>query len=201
MSRLEKLVIATNNPDKMKEMKSVFSIQGLSVLGLDNFPEVGEIEETGATLLENSFLKARAVHIITGLPAIADDTGLEVDALNGAPGVFSARYAGEKATYDDNVNKLLLDMRSVADDFRTARFRTVSSFTDGIRELWTEGIIEGEITREAIGAGGFGFDPVFKLLQNGKTFAEMTETEKNKISHRGIALRKMQELLKNTFKE
>jgi len=201
MSRLEKLVIATNNPDKMKEMKSVFSIQGLSVLGLDNFPEVGEIEETGATLLENSFLKARAVHIITGLPAIADDTGLEVDALNGAPGVFSARYAGEKATYDDNVNKLLLDMRSVADDFRTARFRTVSSFTDGIRELWTEGIIEGEITREAIGAGGFGFDPVFKSLQNGKTFAEMTETEKNKISHRGIALRKMQELLKNTFKE
>ena len=124
-----------------------------------------------------------------------------MDALNGAPGVFSARYAGEKATYDDNVNKLLLDMKSVADDSRTARFRTVSSFTDGIRELWTEGIIEGEITREAIGAGGFGFDPVFKLLQNGKTFAEMTETEKNKISHRGIALRKMQELLKNTFKE
>tara|TARA_B100001167_G_C16690605_1_gene266790 strand:+ start:61 stop:666 length:606 start_codon:yes stop_codon:yes gene_type:complete len=201
MSRLEKLVLATNNPDKMKEMKAVFRIRGLIVLGLDNFPEVGEIEETGTTLLENSFLKAHAVHIITGLPAIADDTGLEVDALNGAPGVFSARYAGEKATYDDNVNKLLLDMRSVADDSRTARFRTVSSFTDGIRELWTEGIIEGEITREAIGAGGFGFDPVFKLLQNGKTFAEMTETEKNKISHRGIALRKMQELLKNTFKE
>jgi len=201
MSRLEKLVLATNNPDKMKEMKTVFSIQGLIVLDLDNFPEVGEIEETGATLLENSFLKARAVHIITGLPAIADDTGLEVDALNGAPGVFSARYAGEKATYDDNVNKLLLDMRSVADDSRTARFRTVSSFTDGIKELWTEGIIEGEITREAIGAGGFGFDSVFKSLQNGKTFAEMTETEKNKISHRGIALRKMQELLKNTFKE
>ena len=200
MSRLEKLVLATNNPDKMKEMKAVFSIQGSIVLGLDNFPEVGEIEETGATLLENSFLKAHAVHIITGLPAIADDTGLEVDALNGAPGVFSARYAGEKATYDDNVNKLL-DMRSVAVDFRTARFRTVSSFTDGIRELWTEGIIEGEITREAIGAGGFGFDSVFKLLQNGKTFAEMTEKEKNKISHRGIALRKMQELLKNTFKE
>ena len=201
MSHLEKLVLATNNPDKMKEMKAVFSIQGSIVLGLDNFPEVGEIEETGATLLENSFLKAHAVHFITGLPAIADDTGLEVDALNGAPGVFSARYAGEKATYDDNVNKLLLDMRSVADDFRTARFRTVSSFTDGIRELWTEGIIEGEITREAIGAGGFGFDSVFKLLQNGKTFAEMTEKEKNKISHRGIALRKMQELLKNTFKE
>jgi len=201
MSRLEKLVLATNNPDKMKEMKAVFRIRGLIVLGLDNFPEVGEIEETGATLLENSFLKAHAVHNITGLPAIADDTGLEVDALNGAPGVFSARYAGENATYDDNVNKLLLDMRSVADDSRTARFRTVSSFTDGIRELWTEGIIEGEITREAIGAGGFGFDPVFKLLQNGKTFAEMTETEKNKISHRGIALRKMQELLKNTFKE
>ena len=199
MSHLETLVLSTNNPDKMKEMMTVFSIQGLTVLGLDNFPEVGEIEETGSTLLENSFLKSHAVHIITGLPAIADDTGLEVDALNGAPGVFSARYAGEKASYDDNVNKLLLDMRSIDDDFRTARFRTVISFTDGIRELWTEGIIEGEITREAVGTGGYGFDPEYKLLQNGNTFSEMTEKEKNKISHRGIALRKMQELLMSTF--
>ena len=201
MSRLEKLVLATNNPDKMKEMKAVFSIQGSIVLGLDNFPEVGEIEETGATLLENSFLKAHAVHIITGLPAIADDTGLEVDALDGAPGVFSARFAGENATYADNVNKLLLDMVSVAENLRTVRFRTVASFVDGDRELWTEGVIEGEITREVRGTGGFGFDPIFKVIQTGKTFAEMKAKEKNEISHRGLALRKMQELLKNTFKE
>jgi XTP/dITP diphosphohydrolase len=201
MSRLKKLVLATHNPDKKKEMKVAFGRQGLIVLSLDNFPEVGEIEETGATLLENSLLKARTVHRITGLPAIADDTGLEVDALDGAPGVFSARFAGENATYADNVNKLLLDMVSVAENLRTARFRTVASFVDGDRELWTEGVIEGEITREARGAGGFGFDPIFEVTQTGKTFAEMTIKEKNKISHRGLALRKMRELLTNIFKE
>ena len=201
MSRLKKLVLATHNPDKKKEMKAAFGRQGLIVLSLDNFPEVGEIEETGATLLENSLLKARTVHRITGLPAIADDTGLEVDALDGAPGVFSARFAGENATYADNVNKLLLDMVSVAENVRTARFRTVASFVDGDRELWTEGVIEGEITREARGAGGFGFDPIFEVTQTGKTFAEMTVKEKNKISHRGLALRKMRELLTNIFKE
>ena len=201
MSRLKKLVLATHNPDKKKEMKAAFGRQGLIVLSLDNFPEVGEIEETGATLLENSLLKACTVHRITGLPAIADDTGLEVDALDGAPGVFSARFAGENATYADNVNKLLLDMVSVAENLRTARFRTVASFVDGDRELWTEGVIEGEITREARGAGGFGFDPIFEVTQTGKTFAEMTAKEKNKISHRGLALRKMRELLTNIFKE
>ena len=201
MSRLKKLVLATHNPDKKKEMKAAFGRQGLIVLSLDNFPEVGEIEETGATLLENSLLKARTVHRITGLPAIADDTGLEVDALDGAPGVFSARFAGENATYADNVNKLLLVMVSVAENVRTARFRTVASFVDGDRELWTEGVIEGEITREARGAGGFGFDPIFEVTQTGKTFAEMTIKEKNKISHRGLALRKMRELLTNIFKE
>ena len=201
MSRLKKLVLATHNPDKKKEMKVAFGRQGLIVLSLDNFPEVGEIEETGATLLENSLLKARTVHRITGLPAIADDTGLEVDALDGAPGVFSARFAGENATYADNVNKLLLVMVSVAENVRTARFRTVASFVDGDRELWTEGVIEGEITREARGAGGFGFDPIFEVTQTGKTFAEMTAKEKNKISHRGLALRKMRELLTNIFKE
>ena len=201
MSRLKKLVLATHNPDKKKEMKAAFGRQGLIVLSLDNFPEVGEIEETGATLLENSLLKARTVHRITGLPAIADDTGLEVDALDGAPGVFSARFAGENATYADNVNKLLLVMVSVAENVRTARFRTVASFVDGDRELWTEGVIEGEITREARGAGGFGFDPIFEVTQTGKTFAEMTAKEKNKISHRGLALRKMRELLTNIFIE
>ena len=201
MSRLKKLVLATHNPDKKKEMKAAFGRQGLIVLSLDNFPEVGEIEETGATLLENSLLKARTVHRITGLPAIADDTGLEVDALDGAPGVFSARFAGENATYADNVNKLLLVMVSVAENLRTARFRTVASFVDGDRELWTDGVIEGEITREARGAGGFGFDPIFEVTQTGKTFAEMTVKEKNKISHRGLALRKMRELLTNIFKE
>ena len=201
MSRLKKLVLATHNPDKKKEMKAAFGRQGLIVLSLDNFPEVGEIEETSATLLENSLLKARTVHRITGLPAIADDTGLEVDALDGAPGVFSARFAGENATYADNVNKLLLVMVSVAENVRTARFRTVASFVDGDRELWTEGVIEGEITREARGAGGFGFDPIFEVTQTGKTFAEMTAKEKNKISHRGLALRQMRELLTNIFKE
>ena len=174
-------------------------IKDLINLSLDNFPEIGEIEETGSTLLENSLIKARTVSAITGKPAIADDTGLEVDALNGAPGIYSARYAGINVSYEDNVRKLLSEMSSTDMDSRTARFRTVVSFHSTNKELWTEGVIEGSITMGAIGTGGFGYDPVFKVEQTGKTFAEMTRREKNKISHRGVALEKMCKLLKENI--
>ena len=157
------------------------------------------IEETGSTLLENSLIKARTDSAITGIPAIADDTGLEVDALNGAPGIYSARYAGNNVSYEDNVRKLLSEMSSTDMDSRTARFRTVVSFHSTNKELWTEGVIEGSITMGAIGTGGFGYDPVFKVEQTGKTFAEMTRREKNKISHRGVALEKMCKLLKENI--
>jgi len=199
MELVKDIVIATHNPDKKKEIMIALHELGVNILFLDNFPEIGEIEETGSTLLENSLIKARTVSAITGIPAIADDTGLEVDALNGAPGIYSARYAGINVSYEDNVRKLLSEMSSTDMDSRTARFRTVVSFHSANKELWTEGVIEGSITMGAIGTGGFGYDPVFRLEQTGKTFAEMTRREKNKISHRGVALEKMCKLLKENI--
>lgn len=199
MELVKDIVIATHNPDKKKEILIALRELGVNILFLDNFPEIGEIEETGSTLLENSLIKARTVSAITGKPAIADDTGLEVDALNGAPGIYSARYAGINVSYEDNVRKLLSEMSSTDMDSRTARFRTVVSFHSTNKELWTEGVIEGSITMRAIGTGGFGYDPVFRVEQTGKTFAEMTRREKNKISHRGVALEKMCKLLKENI--
>jgi XTP/dITP diphosphohydrolase len=199
MELVKDIVIATHNPDKKKEIMIALHELGVNILFLDNFPEIGEIEETGSTLLENSLIKARTVSAITGIPAIADDTGLEVDALNGAPGIYSARYAGINVSYEDNVRKLLSEMSSTDMDSRTARFRTVVSYHSSNKELWTEGVIEGSITMGAIGTGGFGYDPVFRVKQTGKTFAEMTSREKNKISHRGVALEKMCKLLKENI--
>jgi len=196
----KEIVLATHNPDKKKEIMIALRELGVNILSLDNFPEIGEIEETGSTLLENSLIKARTVSAVTGKPAIADDTGLEVDALNGAPGIYSARYAGINVSYEDNVRKLLSEMSSFDMDSRTARFRTVVSFHSSNEELWTEGVIEGSITRNAIGKGGFGYDPVFRVRKTGKTFAEMTKQEKNRISHRGLALEKMCQLLKENIK-
>ena len=196
----KEIVLATHNPDKKKEIMIALRELGVNILSLDSFPEIGEIEETGSTLLENSLIKARTVSAVTGKPAIADDTGLEVDALNGAPGIYSARYAGINVSYEDNVRKLLSEMSSFDMDSRTARFRTVVSFHSSNEELWTEGVIEGSITMNAIGKGGFGYDPVFRVRKTGKTFAEMTRQEKNRISHRGVALDKMRQLLKENIK-
>jgi len=200
MTLVKEIVIATHNPDKKKEIMIALRELGVNILSLDSFPEIGEIEETGSTLLENSLIKARTVSAVTGKPAIADDTGLEVDALNGAPGIYSARYAGINVSYEDNVRKLLSEMSSFDMDSRTARFRTVVSFHSSNEELWTEGVIEGSITMNAIGKGGFGYDPVFRVRKTGKTFAEMTKQEKNRISHRGLALEKMCQLLKENIK-
>ena len=161
MKIVKDIVIATHNPDKKKEILIALNDIEVNILSLDNFPKIGEFEETGSTLLENSFIKARTVSTITGKAAIADDTGLEVDALNGAPGIYSARYAGINVSYEDNVRKLLSEMSLVDDENRTARFRTVMSFHSSNKEFWTEGVAEGSITREEIGKGGFGYDPVF----------------------------------------
>ena len=200
MELIKEIVIATHNPYKKKEMVVALCDLGVNILTLDNFPEIGEIEETGSTLLENSLIKARTVFAKTGIPTIADDTGLEVDALNGAPGIYSARYAGTNVTYEDNVRKLLTEMSSIDIKSRTARFKTVISFSYNNKELWTEGVIEGSITEHPIGEKGFGYDPVFRVIETGKTFAEMTKKEKNKISHRGLALKKMSKLLMENLK-
>ncbi len=201
MFRRQTLVLATHNPDKQTEMNAVLSDLGLDVIGLDQYPEIDDIPENGTTLLENALIKARAVHLKTGFPALADDTGLEVDALHGAPGVYSARFAGEDATYQDNVKKLLSVMAGISRQNRTARFRTVVALIDSDTELWTEGIIEGLITREQRGAGGFGYDPIFEAADTGKTFSEMSAAQKNEISHRARALQKMRKKLITVFEE
>ena len=196
MSELNTIVLATHNKDKREELQEALSEFTLEILSLNDFPFIGEIEEVGQTLLENSSIKAKTVHNLTQLPVIADDTGLEVEALNGAPGIYSARYAGEDVTYEDNVNKLLAEMENIPLENRKAQFRTVISFVDKDRELWTEGTIKGIIVETAKGKNGFGYDPVFFVPELEKTFSELSIGEKNKISHRGLAMKKFRILLR-----
>ncbi len=186
-----RIVVATANPDKAGEIRAVLQAAGTDVELVARPDDAAEVEETGATLLENARLKAEALRDATGIAAVADDTGLEVDALGGAPGVFSARYAGENATYADNVDKLLREIDAVHRASRTARFRTavVLALPDGT-ELVAEGVVEGVIAEEPRGTGGFGYDAVFVPAgAGGRTFAELAPDRKHAISHRGRALR------------
>ena len=196
MAGLNTIVLATHNRDKREELQEALSGFTVKILSLNDFPFIGEIEEVGQTLLENSMIKAKTVHNLTQLPVIADDTGLEVEALNGAPGIYSARYAGEDVTYEDNVNKLLAEMENIPLENRKAQFRTVISFVDKDRELWTEGTIKGIIGESAKGKNGFGYDPVFFVPELEKTFSELSIGEKNRISHRGLAMKKFRILLR-----
>ena len=189
-----RLVLATANPDKAREIVDVLGP------GFDVLPrpaDVPDVEETGTTLEDNARLKAVALVAATGEPALADDTGLEVDALGGAPGVYSSRYAGEHVTYADNVAKLRREMAGVPAGRRRARFRTVAlvRFPDG-RELVAEGVVDGVIAGEPRGTDGFGYDPLFVPDEGGGlTFAEMGLAAKNAISHRGRAVRAVARLL------
>ena len=190
------IILATHNPDKCKELKKSFSNTSIKILTLQDFPEIKEIIEDGSTLEENAFIKSRAVYNITKIPTISDDTGLEVDALNGEPGVYSARYAGSNCSYSDNVNKLLESMENIDDRLRTAKFRTIVTFINKDMELVAEGSVQGTITRKAKGNRGFGYDPIFYIPSYKKTFAEMTLDEKNKFSHRSRAIYNLQLLFK-----
>lgn len=190
---MTRFVLATANPDKAREIEAI--LEGVDLLPRP--PEVPDVEETGDTLVENARLKARALVEATGEAAIADDTGLEVDALGGSPGVHSSRYAGEQATYADNVAKLLEAMQDVVDEQRTARFVTIAiaCFPDG-REVVAEGSIAGTIAGESRGDGGFGYDPLFVPSEgDGRTFAEMSAEEKHALSHRGRAFRALARVL------
>jgi XTP/dITP diphosphohydrolase len=187
-----RLVLASANPDKVKEIVAVLSA-ALPVELLPRPQSVPDVVEDADTLVGNARLKARALVTATGAAAVADDTGLEVEALGGAPGVFSARYAGESATYADNVAKLLDELASRDDDggARRACFKTVAlvAFPDG-SELWSEGVLAGTIATEGRGTHGFGYDPVFVPDGgDGRTFAEMRPDEKDAVSHRGRAFR------------
>ena len=193
------LVVASANPDKAAEINAILGVvPGLVLVARPT--DVPDVEETGDTLEENARLKARALCEATGLAAVADDTGLEVDALDGAPGVYSARFAGEDATYGDNVAKMLDELqRAGATDAaaRRAKFRSVAfiAYPDG-SELWVDGEVAGTITASARGQAGFGYDPIFAPDgYDGRTFAEMSAEEKHAVSHRGRAFRNLAERL------
>lgn len=189
---MEKLIFATNNKHKLAEISK--ALEGkFRVVSLADVELEGDIPETENTLQGNALLKARFIHALTGANVFADDTGLEVEALGGAPGVYSARFAGEHASDQDNVAKLLLDMSDRED--RKARFRTVIALIINQEEHLFDGVCNGVILTEPQGDGGFGYDPIFRPDESDRAFAEMTMEEKNEISHRGRATRQLVEFL------
>ena len=195
----QKIVVATNNEDKLNEIKMLLNNLKLNILSRNDFVDFPEIEETGDSLKANALLKARGTFQATGLPSIADDTGLEVSELNGAPGVYSSRYAGTSASYEDNVRKLLNEMENVPIERRGAQFRCAIAFVDGEHEFTIEDVCKGIIIHSPQGKDGFGYDPIFFVPEYGKSFAEMSPELKNNISHRGKALTKIKPYLSEYF--
>jgi XTP/dITP diphosphohydrolase len=190
------LVLATRNRDKGEELKALLSGLGMQIRTLTEFPDAPEVIEDGDTCEANAVKKARAIAQATGLLAVADDTGLEVDVLGGRPGVHAARYAGDHVTYADNWRKLLEELKGVSRDRRSARFITVAALATPSGDVRvTQGVLEGRIAEQPRGAQGFGYDPVFEVPETGKTLAELTAEEKNRISHRAKAFAQLRELL------
>ena len=192
-----KILLATHNKNKIIEIKAALKDTGHEILSLDDLPDLPEVIEDGVTLEHNSLKKAREIYEYSGLTTLADDTGLEVDALNGEPGVFSARWAGEGCSYKDNCVKMLKEMEGVPKGKRNASFRCVITlYGKGIFET-ASGELKGRIIEEEIGSGGFGYDPVFVPDGYDITLAEMSLDEKNLISHRGLAVKKMAEIIRH----
>ncbi|NLU48878.1 MAG: XTP/dITP diphosphatase [Syntrophomonadaceae bacterium] len=197
-----KLVVATRNQKKLRELQDLLDNTGLEMLTLNDLPSVPEVEEDGQTFAENAIKKARTVAEATGLLTLADDSGLEVDALGGLPGVHSARFAGEPADDGKNNAKLLAMLQGVPDEQRTARFRCVIAIAvPGGETYLAEGACQGRITHKARGEGGFGYDPLFVVDEYGLTFAELPPEVKNRISHRGQALSQARELIASLWEE
>jgi len=195
MTTIHTLLLATGNRHKVREIRALLNIKFIEILTLEDFPEIGAIAETGSSLEENALIKARAGYAASGLPTVGDDTGLEVDALNGAPGIYAARYAGPGCSFDDNINKLLKELDGVPLARRKARFRCVMALVTEAGEQTVEGAIEGFITETRQGDQGFGYDPIFWVPGEQKTFAQLSPDVKNKISHRGQALEKLRKII------
>ncbi len=196
------LVLATGNPDKQKEMIALLSDLPITIRTLNEFEPVPPIIEEGETCEANAIKKATIIANHTGRLALADDTGLEVEALDGRPGVYAARYAGENATYQDNCRKLLEELQGFPVEKRAARFLTVIALaepTDSVDVV--EGVLDGTIADTVSGTDGFGYDPVFFVPELGKTLAQITLEEKNQISHRGRALAKAKDVLRQKIKQ
>ncbi len=192
-----RLIFATANEHKMDEIRAILADLGMEILSMREAGFSGEIDENGSTFEENALIKARTVETVTGGIVLADDSGLEVDYLNGEPGIYSARYLGENTPYSVKNARLISRLEGVPEEKRTARFvcAIAAVLPDG-RELVTRGTIEGRIGYEERGKGGFGYDPVLFVPELGKTSAELSAEEKNRVSHRGKALRLMKEELR-----
>lgn len=190
---MRRVVLATGNPGKLREMVAMLVGSNIQVIPQTEF-KVTEAEETGLTFVENAILKARNASRQTGLPAIADDSGLEVDALDGAPGIYSARYAGEHASDAENTGRLLSTLQAVPLERRSARFRCAMAFMRHASDpapIICEGVWQGRILAAPRGDNGFGYDPVFLVTERGCSAAELSSEEKNRLSHRGQALQKL----------
>ena len=184
------LLVATQNKGKLKEILRIVGAQipDLILHTLDEFPDAGDVEESGDTFEENALIKARAGYALSGMPTLADDSGLVIDALGGRPGIHSARYSGQGDAA--NIEKVLAEMAEIADPLRTARFVTVAAFV-AADEVLARGEFEGVITRAPRGEGGFGYDPIFQPIGLDQTLAQLTATQKDEMSHRGRALREL----------
>jgi XTP/dITP diphosphohydrolase len=195
---IKELVLATRNRHKGEELAALLGDLDIRIRTLADFPDAPEVEEDGATCEANAIKKATVISQSTGLPAVADDTGLEVEALGGRPGVYAARYAGEDATYEDNCRKLLQELAGVPRDKRTARFVTVAAIAvPGEAVQVTRGVLDGYITDSASGSRGFGYDPVFFVPEVGATLADITAEQKNQISHRAKAFLQAKAILRS----
>lgn len=189
-------MLATRNAHKGAELTALLSGLGIRIRTLTDFPDAPEVEEDGQTCEANAVKKAQAIMQYTGLTTVADDTGLEVKALDGGPGVYAARYAGPNATYEDNWRKLLRELKGVPWERRGARFITVAVIArPSAKVRVVEGVLEGLIAEEPAGTQGFGYDPVFFVPEVGKTLAQLTTDQKNRISHRARALAKVRGIL------
>ena len=195
---IEEILLATRNPDKVRELTALLGDLEICIRTLAEFPAAPDVEEDGTTCEANALKKAREMASATGIPSVADDTGLAVDALDGRPGVFAARYAGDGATYEDNCRKLLRELDGVPLERRTARFVTVAALAlPGGHTQVATGTLVGVIAEECSGSQGFGYDPVFFVQELGRTLAELTAEEKNRISHRAKAFRSMADILRS----
>lgn len=197
---MKKIVLATANTHKVIEFQRILNelVPDLELVAASQFPGVPEVEETGSTFAENALIKARAINDFTNLPALADDSGLVVDALNGAPGIFSARYAGLPADDLANVMKLLNEIKELDQSLLSAKFECAIALVDKSQdlELVVDGQMPGQMIKEIRGENGFGYDPIFVPQGLTKTSSELSDSEKDQISHRGIALRKISAILK-----
>ena len=193
---MKNIIISSSNKHKISEIITTIKPLFDKIYSLSDFPDIGDIKEDGTSIVENSFIKSRVAFNHTKLPSMADDTVLEVDHLMGDPGIYTARYAGENATYEENMEKLLKNLKGVPWKERTARFKTVVTYVDGENDFFVEGCLEGKILESKQGKLGFGYDPIFYASAQSMSLGDMGLEQKNQISHRAIAIQKFADKIK-----